>query len=56
MTNFGQHAETAIHVLRLILSGTPKKYPRLAFIINHMGEMLLVMRARADLTLPVDQT
>ena len=56
MAGFGWHAETAIHVLRLILSGTLEKYPRLRLIIGHMGEMLPVMMARADLTLPADQT
>ncbi|MDO7886856.1 amidohydrolase family protein [Hymenobacter cheonanensis] len=56
MAGFGWHAETAIHVLRLILSGTLETYPRLRFIIGHMGETLPVMMARADLTMPADQT
>jgi len=56
MAGFGWHAETAIHILRLILSGTLETYPRLRLIIGHMGEMLPVMMARADLTMPADQT
>jgi len=56
MAGFGWHAETAIHVLRLILSGTLETYPRLRLIIGHMGEMLPVMMARADLTMPAEQT
>ncbi|MVN75753.1 amidohydrolase family protein [Hymenobacter sp. HMF4947] len=56
MAGFGWHAETAIHVLRLVLSGTLEKYPRLRLIIGHMGEMLPVMMARADMTIAADQT
>jgi predicted TIM-barrel fold metal-dependent hydrolase len=56
MAGFGWHAETAVHVLRLILSGTLETYPRLKLIIGHMGEMLPVMMARADQTVPPDQT
>ena len=56
MAGFGWHAETAIHVLRLILSGTLEKYPRLKLIIGHMGEMLPVMMARIDMTVPIEQT
>lgn len=48
MAGFGWHAETAIHVLRLILSGTFEKYPNLQLIIGHMGETLPVMMARCD--------
>ena len=56
MAGFGWHAETAIHILRLILSGTLERYPRLRLIIGHMGEMLPVMMARIDLTVPLAQT
>ena len=56
MAGFGWHAETAIHVLRLILSGTLERYPRLKLIIGHMGETLPVMMARIDLTVPAEQT
>jgi predicted TIM-barrel fold metal-dependent hydrolase len=45
---WGWHSETAIHVLRLVLSGTLDKHPKLKLIIGHMGEMLPVMLARID--------
>ncbi len=45
---WGWHSETAIQVLRLVLSGTLDKYPKLKLIIGHMGEMLPVMLARID--------
>ncbi|MDN5286196.1 MAG: amidohydrolase [Mucilaginibacter sp.] len=45
---WGWHAETAIHVLRLIISGTLDRYPKLKLIIGHMGEMLPMMMARCD--------
>jgi uncharacterized protein len=45
---FGWHAEVAIHVLRLVLSETLDRHPRLRLIIGHMGEMLPVMLARCD--------
>jgi predicted TIM-barrel fold metal-dependent hydrolase len=45
---WGWHSETAIHVLRLVLSGTLDKHPKLKIIIGHMGEMLPVMLARID--------
>ena len=45
---FGWHAEVAIHVMRLVLSGTTARYPRLKFIIGHMGEMLPAIIGRAD--------
>jgi uncharacterized protein len=45
---WGWHAETAVHVLRLVLSGTLDRHPALKLIIGHMGEMLPMMLARAD--------
>lgn len=45
---FGWHAEVAIHVMRLVLSGTTARYPRLKFIIGHMGEFLPAAIGRAD--------
>ena len=56
MAGFGWHAETAIHILRLILSGTLEQYPRLQLIVGHMGETLPVMMARADMTVPTTET
>ncbi|WP_461103321.1 amidohydrolase family protein [Spirosoma koreense] len=48
MAGFGWHAETAVHVLRLILSGTFERHRGLQLIVGHMGEMLPVMMARCD--------
>lgn len=48
---FGWHAETGLHILRLALSGTLERYPKLKIIVGHMGEMLPFMLARADLSL-----
>ena len=45
---FGWHAETAIHVLRLVLSGALDRHPRLKLIIGHMGEGLPMMLGRFD--------
>ncbi len=45
---WGWHAETAVHVLRLALSGTLDRFPKLKLVIGHMGEMLPVMLARID--------
>jgi predicted TIM-barrel fold metal-dependent hydrolase len=54
MAGWGWHAETALHVLRLVLAGTLDKHPRLKLIIGHMGEMLPMMLARADEVFAVD--
>jgi predicted TIM-barrel fold metal-dependent hydrolase len=45
---WGWHAETAVHVLRMVLSGTFDAHPRLKIIIGHMGECLPMMLARCD--------
>ncbi|WP_275791296.1 amidohydrolase family protein [Pararhizobium gei] len=37
---FGWHSETAIHILRLVLSGTLDRNPGLKLIIGHLGELL----------------
>ena len=44
----GWHQETAIHVLRMVLSGALDRHPKLRLIIGHMGEMLPMMLARID--------
>jgi predicted TIM-barrel fold metal-dependent hydrolase len=51
---WGWHSETAIHVLRLVLSGTLDRFPKLKLVIGHMGEMLPVMLARIDDVFAVD--
>ena len=51
---WGWHSETAIHVLRMVLSGTLDRHPRLKLIIGHMGEMLPMMLARIDEVFALD--
>jgi predicted TIM-barrel fold metal-dependent hydrolase len=45
---WGWHSETAIHLLRMVLSGALDRHPRLKLIIGHMGEMLPMMLDRID--------
>jgi predicted TIM-barrel fold metal-dependent hydrolase len=45
---WGWHSELAIHVLRLVLSGTLDRHPALKLIVGHMGEGLPAMLARCD--------
>jgi predicted TIM-barrel fold metal-dependent hydrolase len=45
---WGWHSELALHVLRLVLSGTLDRHPKLKLIIGHMGEGLPAMMARCD--------
>jgi predicted TIM-barrel fold metal-dependent hydrolase len=53
---WGWHIETAIHTLRLILSGAFDRYPRLQLIIGHLGEALPFMLRRIDRNLPMAVT
>ena len=50
----GWHAEVGLHVLRLVLSGTLDRHPRLKLIIGHMGEFLPMTLARTDQLLAGD--
>jgi uncharacterized protein len=45
---WGWHYETALHIMRLAVSGTLDNYPKLALIIGHMGEGLPAMLARCE--------
>lgn len=45
---FGWHAETALHVLRLVVAGVFDRFPGLKIIIGHMGEGLATMVDRVD--------
>ncbi len=47
---WGWHAETAVHTLRLVLSGALDRHPRLKIVIGHMGEALPFMLDRIDET------
>jgi uncharacterized protein len=49
---WGWHIETAIHVIRLILSGAFDRYPRLQLVIGHMGEGVPFMLPRLEQALP----
>jgi predicted TIM-barrel fold metal-dependent hydrolase len=49
---WGWHIETAVHVLRLILGGVFDRYPRLQFVIGHLGEGLASMFQRVDIMAP----
>jgi predicted TIM-barrel fold metal-dependent hydrolase len=48
ISGWGWHADTAIHVLRLLLSGAFQRHPALKIIIGHLGEGLQVMMPRLD--------
>jgi predicted TIM-barrel fold metal-dependent hydrolase len=45
---WGWHSETALHILRLVLSGTLERHPDLKLIVGHMGEGLPAIFARID--------
>jgi predicted TIM-barrel fold metal-dependent hydrolase len=49
---FGWHAETGLHVLRMVLGGVFDRHPELTLVIGHMGEMLPFMLERVDDNLP----
>jgi uncharacterized protein len=49
---WGWHAETALHVLRMVVGGVFDRHPRLRVIVGHMGEMLPFMLQRIDDNLP----
>jgi predicted TIM-barrel fold metal-dependent hydrolase len=53
---WGWHIETAIHVLRLILSGAFDRFPQLQLMIGHMGEVLPFMLPRLDSVLTTSVT
>lgn len=44
----GWHAETAVHIVRLIVSGALDRHPALKLIVGHMGEGLPAMLARFE--------
>ena len=45
---FGWHIETAIHALRVILGGVCDRFPKLQFVVGHLGETLPFMIERVD--------
>ena len=52
---WGWHNEVAVHVLRLVLSGTLDRHPRLKIIIGHLGEMLPSMMQRVEQVFDVER-
>lgn len=53
---WGWHIETALHVIRLILSGAFDRFPDLQIMVGHMSESLSFMMPRLDVTLPTALT
>lgn len=53
---WGWHVDTALHVLRLIISGAFDRYPGLQVIVGHQGETLPFMLPRFDIALPPQVT
>jgi hypothetical protein len=53
---WGWHIETALHVLRVILSGAFDVHPRLQLLIGHLGEALPFMMPRIERAFPVQVT
>ena len=45
---WGWHNEVAIHIIRLAISGTLERHPKLKIVIGHQGEMLPMMIQRLD--------
>lgn len=48
IAGWGWHAEVAVHILRLALSGALDRHPRLKLLIGHMGECLPAMMDRVE--------
>jgi predicted TIM-barrel fold metal-dependent hydrolase len=48
IAGWGWHAEVAVHILRLALSGALDHHPRLKLLIGHMGEGLPAMMERVE--------
>lgn len=50
VSSWGWHMETAVHVLRLVLSGALDRHPSLQIVIGHLGEAIPFMLDRIDET------
>jgi hypothetical protein len=48
IAGWGWHADTAVHVLRMAVSGALDRHPKLQLVIGHLGEGLAEMFARFD--------
>ncbi|MFZ3360629.1 MAG: amidohydrolase family protein [Xanthobacteraceae bacterium] len=47
-SGWGWHIETAVHIVRIILGGAFDAFPKLQFVIGHLGEALPFMLPRLD--------
>lgn len=47
-SGWGWHNEVAIHVIRMAVSGTLDRHPRLKLVVGHQGEMMPMMLQRFD--------
>jgi len=45
---WGWHIETGLHVIRMVVAGVFDRYPKLQFIVGHMGEALPFMLPRLE--------
>ena len=50
VSSWGWHMETAVHVLRLVMSGALERHPRLQIVIGHLGEAIPFMMDRLEET------
>ena len=48
ISGWGWHADTAVHILRLMVTGAFDRHPDLQVVIGHLGEGLQVLFARLD--------
>jgi predicted TIM-barrel fold metal-dependent hydrolase len=48
VSGWGWHVDTAVHLLRLMLSGAFQRHPALKIITGHLGEGLQIMLPRFD--------
>ncbi len=47
-SGWGWHIETAVHIVRIVLGGVFDNFPKLQFVIGHLGEALPFMLPRLD--------
>jgi predicted TIM-barrel fold metal-dependent hydrolase len=52
---WGWHIETAVHIIRMVCGGVFDRFPKLQFVIGHMGEGLPFFFQRLDI-IPVETT
>ena len=48
-SGWGWHIETAVHIVRIVLGGVFDRFPKLQFVIGHLGEALPFMLPRLEL-------